>query len=461
MPEPMSRAEFARIAEIAFQAATGEQTFVSVSDEQGGTTRFANNQVSQNVHIRRQSLTVSAAFGRRHGRASTTELTDAGIRAVVAAAEELARVAPEDPEYLPPLGPQNYPRLASHRPETAAAGPSDRIERVRIAVEACRAARMQAAGAMEAYAGSVGIAAAGGLFAFEARTRCQFTVTATASDSSGWAGDASRSVDDLDVAVLTQRAIDKARASASPTELPPGRYSVLLEPAAVAGLVGPLMSAMDARSYHRGTSALRGRLGERIIDERLTLRNRPDHPSLLGAAFNGEGLSADYHAWIESGVLRRLNYDRFTAMEHGVQPSADLDAAVLEGREEAPRGARAAHFDEGRAVEGRSGGAADLLEELIASTKRGILVTNFWYIRPVNATDLTLTGMTRDGLFLVEDGRIGPGLLNFRWHDSPLRALNAIEAFTRPLDAVSWERDKMMLPALRVGDFNFSSVTRF
>lgn len=440
MPEPLSRAEFARIAEIAMNTATGEHTLVSVSDEAGGTTRFANNQVSQNVHIRRQSLSVSAAFGRRHGRASTTELTDAGIRAVVAAAEELARVAPEDPEYLPPLGSQNYPRLASHRPETAAVGPGGRIDRVKLAVEACREAGMQAAGAMEAYAGSVGIAAAGGLFAFESRTRSQFTITATASDSSGWAGDASRSVDDLDVAALAQRAIEKARRSASPTELPPGRYTVLLEPAAVSGLVGPLLSAMDARSYHRGTSALRGRLDERIVDSRLTLRNRPDHPSLLGGGFNGEGLSADYHAWIEAGVLRRLAYDRFTAQEHGQAPSGELDAPLLEGS----------------AAE-----ALESLEELIATTKRGVLVTNFWYIRPVNATDLTLTGMTRDGLFLVEDGRIGPGLLNFRWHDSPLRALDAIDGYTRPLDAVSWERDKMLLPALRVGDFHFSSVTRF
>lgn len=440
MPELISQAAFRKLADLVFNTASAKHVSVSLSDDHGGTTRFANNQISQNVNVRRQSLSISVATGNRTGAASTTELSERAIRDAVAAAEEIARVSPEDPEYLPPLDAQKYPLLATYRPETAAVSPARRADAARIAVEACKTAGMQAAGVVEAYAGVAALAANSGLFAYEQRTRAQFTLTATAADSSGWVGDASRSIDDFDISAMSARAIEKAQKSANPAELPAGLHTVILEPAAVAGLVGPLFGALDARDYNRGTSALAGKLGERVVDSRLTLRNRPDHPSLLGAGFNGFGLPTDYHAWIDNGVLKRLSYDRFTAQQQGVTPSYGLDAPVLEG---APAG------------------ASETVDDLIAKTERGVLVTTFWYIRHVNENDLTLTGMTRDGLFSIVDGRIAGGLLNFRWHESPLRALNQIEAYTRPLGAIAWERDKMMLPALKIRDFNFSSVTKF
>lgn len=430
---------FRATAEVALKSATAEHAFVYFSDRAGGTTRFANNQIVQNVSTRRRQLSVSVAFGQQHGSAGTTDLGEDAVRDAVRRAEEIARVSPADPEYVPPLGPQSYPILPTLRPETAAVGPARRVAAAAEVIELCRSEQLVGAGIVSAYVSSVGLAASTGLRAFEQRSEAQFSLTASGSDSSGWVSNSHRSFDDLRFLDLARVAIDKAQRSARPRELPAGRYTAILEPAAVAGLLGPLIGAMDARSYFKGTSALVDRLGRPIIDSRLTLQNRPDHPALLGDGFDGSGIPSDSRTWIDRGVLVNLDYDRYTAQEHGRPPSYAPDAPHLSG----------------------VGAAGNGVEALLEGTQRGILVTNFWYIRAVNPTDLTLTGMTRDGTFLVEDGRIVCGLINFRWHDSPLRALNAVEAFSSPRDAITLERGKMLLPAVRIADFHFSSVTTF
>jgi predicted Zn-dependent protease len=430
---------FRKLADIALNTSKAEHTLVSLSDRNGGTTRFANNQIVQNVNTREQMLTVTVASEQRQASASTTDLSESGVQQAVREAEAMSQIAPADPEYMPPLEKQFYPHLATYRPETAQAGPERLGQDAALAISKCRDANLSAAGIVSAYASVEGLAANSGLFAYEPRTRAEFSLTATGADSSGWVDNANRSIDDLGVGERTQTAIDKANASAHPRELEAGEYPTVLEPAAVAGLIGPAMWMMDAKAYDRGTSPLSGKLGQSIIDSRLTLKNRPDHPSLLGDGFDGQGLPSDYRTWIDRGVLRQLRYDRFTAKTKGVEPSYSLDAPYLEG----------------------NGTAAASVDELIRDMQRGVLVTNFWYIRMVNPTDLTLTGMTRDGTFLIENGRIAGGLINFRWHDSPLRALNRVAAFTSPMDAITIQRPKMMLPALRLDGFHFSSVTRF
>lgn len=437
--ELTDQAAFQDLAAVALQGATAEYVFVSFSDRAGGTTRFANNQIVQNVSTRRRQLGVSVAFGQQHGSASTTDLSDEAIRQAVSRAEQIARLAPPDPEYVPPLGPQTYPVLPTLRADTLAVGPARRVAEVAEVVKLCRSEQLVGAGVVSTYVSSVGLAANTGLLAFEQRSEAQFSLTASGPDSCGWVSNSHRSFDDLRILDLARVAIVKAQRSRNPRELPPGRYTVILEPAAVAGLLGPLIGALDARSYFKGTSPLAGRLGQSIIDVRLTLQNRPDHPALLGSGFDGGGIPSDSRTWIERGVLASLDYDRFTAREHGRAPSFSPDAPHLSG----------------------AGSVGDGVEPLLEGTQRGILVTNFWYIRGVNPTDLTLTGMTRDGTFLVEDGQMVCGLINFRWHDSSLRALSAVEAFSSPCDALTLERGKMLLPAMRIADFNFSSVTKF
>jgi len=176
-----------------------------------------------------------------------------------------------------------------------------------------------------------------------------------------------------------------------------------------------------------------------IVDKRLTLRNLPVHEDLLGIGFTADGLPTVASDWIADGVLTQLAYDRFTAKGRGVGKIPTLDAPCLSGR----------------------GSSLPTLQDLIKSTERAILVTNFWYIRTVNPTDLTLTGMTRDGTFLVENGAIVSAVKNFRFHESPLRVFNRIAAFTNPAEAITSETGKLLVPAMTLRDFNFSSVTRF
>lgn len=438
-PTLTSREEFRFLTDLVLKHSTGDHTLVSLHDQHGGTTRFANNQIVQNVNSRRGSFAVTVAFGQRQGTASTTDFTAGSVQETLQRAERLAMVAPEDPEYLPPVGAQSYLSPPAARQETALAGPSRRLDYAREAIGQCRMENMQAAGIVLSSSSAVGIAASTDLFAYEARTDARFSLTVQAGDATGWAAAAHRSVDHLKVQERTLIAIDKAKRAVDSRAIPAGRYTVILEPAAVAGLVAWLIWMLDAKAYDKGTSPFSRKLGQRIVDARLTLQNRPNHPDLFGCGFTSDGLPSRESTWIDAGVLTQLSYDRFTAQQRGIELIPTLDSPFLSGD---------------RAVGSRA-------EDLIRGTKHGILVTNFWYIRTVNPTDLTLTGMTRDGTFLVEDGQITAALRNFRFHDSPLRAFNQIEAYTMPAEAVTSETGKLLVPAMKVRDFNFSSVTRF
>jgi predicted Zn-dependent protease len=432
--------EFHFLSDLVLEHSTADDTFIALADQHGGTTRFANNQVVQNVDTRRASLAVTVAFGRRRGTATTTDLTAGSVQDTLKRAERIAQLSPDDPEYLPPVGPKQYLSLPTARPETAAAGPARRLDYTREAISQCKMENLNSAGTVSSSVAAVGAAASSGLFAYEQRTEARFSLTVQAGEASGWAAAAHRSIDHLKIQERTLTAIDKAKRGADePKELEAGRYTVILEPAAVAGLLTWLMWMLDAKSLYKGTSPFVGKLGERIFDRRLTLRNQPEHTDLLGTGFTYEGLPVFDSVWIDGGVLKQLMYDRFTARQHKIEPIATLESPCLSG--ERPAGARVA--------------------DLIRTTQRGILVTNFWYIRTVNPIDLTLTGMTRDGTFLIENGEIVAAVRNFRFHDSPLRAFNHIDAFTTPAEAVTSETGKVLVPAMRIRDFNFSSVTKF
>ena len=438
-PKLTSRDEFRFIAEQVLKRSTGDHTLVALHDQHSGTTRFANNQIVQNVDTRRGSLSVTVAFGQRHGTAGTTDFTAGAVQETVTRATQIAQLSPDDPEYLPPVEPQQYLTPPTARDETAAAGPARRLEYTNEAIGQCRMENLGAAGIVSSSIATVGMAASTGLFAHEERTDARFSLTVQAGEATGWSAAAHRSIDHLRVQERTLTAINKAKRGLEVREMPPGRYTVILEPAAVAGLWSSLLWTLDAKSYEKGTSALTGKLGQPIVDTRLTFRNLPTHEDLLGIGFTSNGLPTVASDWITDGVLTQLSYDRFTAKERGIDKIPTLDAPCLSG----------------------TGPSLPTLQELITRTERAILVTNFWYIRTVNPTDLTLTGMTRDGTFLVENGKIVSAVKNFRFHESPLRVFKRIDAFTKPAEAITSETGKLLVPAMTLHDFNFSSFTRF
>jgi predicted Zn-dependent protease len=433
------REEFRFLADLVLARSAGDDTTVVCHDQRAGTTRFANNQIVQNVDTRRGTLTVTVAFGKRCGSASTTDFTAGAIQDTVIRAERIARVSPEDPEYLPPPEARVFAARPTMRPETAAAGPARRLEYANEAIGHCRMENLMAAGIVSSSVSSVGIAASNGLSGFEERTEARFSLTVQAGEATGWSAAAHRSLDHLKIQDRTLAAIHKAKRGRDVVELPPGRYPVILEPAAVAGLWAWLLWGLDAKSYEKGTSPVANKLGKQIVDERLTLQNQPGHADLLGVGFTSEGLPSEPSVWIEHGQLKQLAYDRFTAHTRGVKTIPTLDAPVLS----------------------LAGAASGNVQDLIKRTERAILVSNFWYIRSVNQIDLTLTGMTRDGTFLVEKGEIVSAIKNLRFHDSPLRVFRRVEAGTSPLEAVTAETGKMLVPAMALPEFMFSSVTRF
>jgi len=438
-PKMTTRDEFRFLSDLVFTRSSADHTMVSLRDHHAGTTRFANNQIIQNVDARRGILTVTVAFDRQHGTASTTDFTAGSIQDTLARAERIARVSPADPEYLPPPDPCSFPIRDTAKSETVAAGPVKRLEYANEAIGHCRMENLMAAGVVSSSGTAVGIAADNGLFGYEYRADGRFSLTVQAGDATGWSAAAHRSIDHLKVQERTLAAIAKAKRGRDACELPAGRYPVILEPAAVAGLWTWLIWSLDAKSYVKGTSPFAGKLGQVIVDERLTLRNDPDHTDLLGEGMTHEGLPSIPSVWIDHGVLKQLAYDRFTAKAEGVHAIPTLEAPAL-------------------SMDGLS---LHSVQDLIKNTERAILVANFWYIRPVNPRDLMLTGMTRDGTFLVEKGEIVSPVKNFRFHESPLRVFQHLSAWTAPMEAVNSETRKMLVPAVALPHFYFSSVTRF
>lgn len=435
----VSQSQFQQIAETILKASHGDDTFVSFSDSDSATLRFANNQVVQNVSVRRPSVSVRIAFGRKVGRARTTRLDPDSLRWAVQQAETIAGLAPEDPEFMQALPRQMYDSVPSYQRATADATPVAQARRAKPVIALCEEHDLTGAGILSNSTTANGVAASSGLFGYQQSTSSTFSLTATAEDSTGWTMNSHRDIGRLGITRRAKIAVNKALESAKPREVAAGHHTVILEPSAVAGIFGPVLWSTGAKSYYKGDSALAGKLGSSILDAKLTVRSDPTHPDLMGSRFGRNGMATKGGTWIERGVLKQLYYDRFTAKEHGVEPNSFPSAPVV-------------------SVDGPLAGNVD---DLIRQTERGILITNFWYIRYVDRTDLTLTGMTRDGTFLVEDGKVVCGLRNFRFHESPLRAFANIDAATRPMEAITLERGKSMMPAVKLPDFHLSSVTKF
>ena len=434
-----SESTFRRIAHLILSASNADDTVVNFDDAESTTLRFANNQVVQHVSVRAPRTSVRVAFGKKVGSASTNRLDKQSLTDTLRTAERIAKVVPDDPEYLSPLERQRYLDIPTYRNSTASVTPMDLAKRTKPVIDRCMQNDLVAAGILTNSVSASGVAASTGLFGYEQATEARFSLTATGEDSSGWTYNAHRDINALEVASRTNRAIDKAVKSRNPRELEAGHYPVILEPAAVAGVFGPLFWSANAKAYYKGNSPFVGKLGSVILDTRLSLRTDPRHEDLLGSRFSGGGMASKPLNWITNGVLEQLYYDRFTAKEHEVEPTPWLSAPILSF----------------------SGPRARSIDDLIAKTERAILITNFWYIRSVDRSDVTITGMTRDGTFLVEDGEIVCGLRNFRFHDSPLRCFREVEMATAPMEAITLERGKMLLPAVRLPDFHLSSVTKF
>ena len=440
----LTREQAKTLADRVLALSTADQTRVTIVSTWSGNTRFADASITTSGGVTDTTLTVSVAIGKRQASSSTNVIDEASLKRTVDLAIRLARLSPEDPELMPELGPQTYQSVSAFVESTADLDPEARASAVRRTMTAATAAGKTAgqiftAGYLEANARAVAVATSAGLFAYHRSTDADYSVTARTPDGtgSGWARAGARDWNSIDAASIGRIAAQKAVASRNPQTIEPGLYTAVLEPQAVNDLVPLLGNALNARNADEGRSPFSKagggtRIGEKVTDERVTLYSDPTDRSLLGQPFDNQGLPLSRTVWIEKGVLKNLAYSRFWAQKQGVRPTGNALAGGL----------------------ALTGGTKST-EELIAGCTRGILITHFFYIRALDPRTVLQTGLTRDGTFLIENGKITRALKNFRWNESPLLMLNRLEDIGRPEPT---EAGRMM-PALRVRDFNFASLS--
>lgn len=425
-------------------------------------TRFANNTIHQNVAERNVVISVRSAFGQRAARATSNRFDEESLKRVVQASESLAKVQHPDPDLLPmpsDSGTAAAPLPSRYFQQTAAVTPEIRAEAVKKIVRVAEKRKLTTAGIFSSAELVEGVFNSRGLADWHTQTSSEISITMLADDSSGWQKANSPNVGQLDAVSLAEIAAHKASESAKPREVPAGKYTVILEPAAVLDLAGFMfwdfagLAILDQRSF------LTNRVGTKLFGDNISIVDDVAHPLQSGSPFDGEGMRRQRVHLVENGVVKQLVYARATAEKmrksdhkhavgpvfptgHGFPLPNEMGEAPMNIVFSPPKGPKT-------------------VDQMISSTERGILVTRLWYIREVDPYEKILTGMTRDGTFYVEDGKVRYGLLNFRFNESLIHTLSNVAEMGTPVRASGEESFDMVVPAMKVRDFNFTEVTKF
>jgi PmbA protein len=436
-----------KLFERVERASNADETELHIVCNRQALTRFANNTIHQNVEDEGTSLSIRTVFGGRTARATTNKLDGLSLARCVHECEALARSCQPDPELQPMPGPQSYESVNRWWEATAAAGPAERAAGVRTMIAEAEKSGLTTAGILATGESLHFLKNSRGLSVSHRETHAEASVTMMGEDSSGWAKANSPDLAKLDVREMAARAARKAVDSSNPIEVPAGRYTVILEPSAVLDVLGYMYYDFGALSVTEQRSFLTNRLGHKLFGDNITIRDDVRHPLQTGAPFDGEGIPRQSLALVEKGVVRNLVYAQKSAKSAG-KSATGHGFPVPNEMGEAPMNI---------VLEGGS----TPVEEMIASTERGILVTRLWYIREVEPYEKVMTGMTRDGTFLVENGKVTRGLRNFRFNQSLVEMLNNVESLGPAVRAAGEEAFEMVVPAMKVRNFHFSEVTKF
>jgi len=451
------------IFERVRRASQASDVEVTVQGGRSALTRFANNAITQNVSEEGCEVSVRVQMGGRTARATTNRLDEEALRRVVQQAEALARVQEEDKELLPMLTAAEQgsaPELDRCCAETAAMGAGERAQQVAAMVAVANRDGLNAAGVYSCAESFEALFNSHGVERWHQETLAEASVTMQATDSSGWQKQNYTSARRLDARALAEIAAEKALRSASPVELPPGKYTVILEPSAVVDLIGFLAADFSGLALLEQRSCLNGRLGTELFGKNISITDDVRHPEQTGPDFDGEGVGKQGLTLVENGMVREVAMARGTAARIGRSELAQKMTgarATGHGFSLPNEGGEAA----GNIVFKVPQGEEKTLQEMISSTERGLLVTRLWYIREVDAYEKILTGMTRDGTFVVQHGRVGQGIRNFRFNQSVVQMLRQVLDLGQPMRACGEEAFDMVAPAMRVEGFQFTETTRF
>ena len=437
------------ILKRALSFSKSDECIVSLTGSQSGNIRYALTAVSTAGATNTMTLEASATFGKRTGSATINEFDDASLEKVVRRAEELAKLAPENKEYMPGLGAQTYSESIGYNTATAAMTPDMRAEMVAQSIQVAKEGKLEAAGYLENTARFRSIANSKGMFAYHKDTDVSFSVTIRnqAGTGSGYIDQSYNDVTKLDTLAQTKIAASKTLGSAGARAIEPGKYTVILEPLAAANMLGGVLGSFDARNADEGRSLMskKGggtRLGEQLFDEKVTIYTDPLNADLPTSTWSGEGLPLEKTVWIDKGVIKNLSYSRYWADKKGVK--ANSSGGGGRGGRGGGGGPR------GFIMQGGSGTLADLIK----GTDRGILITRLWYVRLVDQQTLVQTGVTRDGTFYIENGQIKFPIKNLRFNESPIIVLNNVDALGTAVRA-----GNVIIPPMRIKDFTFTSLS--
>ena len=428
----MERAQTEQILQQALSYQQADHLQVSLHGEVDANTRFANNTITQNTAQKDAALGVTAAFGQQVGHANTNRLDRDSLREVVQRAEQIAQSTAPDTEYLPPVGPQSYLDIDAYDHATAEVTPQARAEMIQKAIQKCEVQGLDLAGHFSTGWRFSAIANSNAVMAYHRQSSASYTNTVMSPTSSGWAEVVSERLEQIQPLEAVDIACQKAKTSQSPRDIEPGQYTVILEPSAVSGVLGPLFYSLEAKAADEGRSAFSNKEGEQIGTSAVDLYSQPDHTGCPTRPFFGNGLPTDQVYWLKSGKLENLSYSRYWASRTGHAHTGSPTNMVMSGDD-------------------------NTLQQMIASVEQGLLVTRFWYIRFVDPMKLLMTGMTRDGLFWIENGQICYGVKNLRFNESPLHVLANIEMMGQPCRTGG----SAYVPPLKVQNFTFSSGTSF
>lgn len=434
----LTEAEAKAILDKVVAFSTADEASAQLDGGIRGNVRFARNDISTSGIVDDIELAVQVAFGKRVGTATINQFDDASLERVVRRAEDLARLAPENPEFMPAVGKQTYRATETFSEATAALTAEARARIAEASIAPCRERSLIAAGFLEDGNTFFAHANSNGNFGYQRSTVADYTCTVRTEDGrgSGWVASNVKDIAAFDPAADVQIAMRKAAASADAQALEPGKYTVILEPAAASGLISFMMNFFDARSADEGRSFLSkqgggNKIGEQIMDSRVSIYTDPWNPVVSAMPWDGDGLPRERTMIVDRGKVANLQYSRYWAAKQGKPETAGWGNTIMEG-------------------------GTKSTAELIASTERGILVTRTWYIRMVDPQTVLLTGLTRDGTFYIENGQLRYPIKNFRFNESPVIMLNNIEELGR---SVRVENGNIMVPPMKIRDFTFTSLS--
>ncbi len=433
--EVISEDQVLSLVEEIIKESQAEGVFVSVSAEDAALSRFSENQITQNLNRTEVKVTITSYYGKQSASAATTELDSSAIEETLLRSQNLAQVAPEDPEWVGLLPPQSYEsRSPAYDEDTANFSPLQRGEIIQQVSQACLEQNISGSGTLSSRVRLQAIGNSEGVRACEKGTDADFSLTTRVETGSSWNQRSAVAINSLPISEITEKVIERAIASQNPREIQPGSYPVIFDAAAFADILPWIIWNLDARAADEGRSFMSAgeggnRLGEQLFSANVEVWRDASHPLLQMGTFFSDGLANTCFPLIEQGKVFNLSYSRYWAQQQGKSPTGAFYPIVMSGREKS-------------------------LNDLIAETERGILVSRAWYVRYVNPKTLEVTGMTRDGTFWIENGKVAYPIKNLRFNQNLPEMLNQVDSLSQ-----AQRFGGRVVPGVRVKAFNFSSVT--